>query len=515
MPEDVDRHYRELVRLAYLVLPGRRRRIYRLAIARRIVDESLPRRPGRNPGRAYARARTRVLRRAIVPSWRLQVMLGPWLRALPARLPDPALTVALARLNPAARAAYVLLRVESLPRHTVRDQLVEAGVRDARAALEAADAAPDVAPPSLEPIVGPAVRRRSRLPIAAAAALTLILVSGFVITRSDPPSRPDVAHRLRVTTAGASDWNGGGRSLAVWPPRGALVRDTALVDRALAAWTRQMGARRDPQLLFAGRAGGTAVVLLRDGDRVGRYTDAHGVLEVSSVGETPGPLALGAGRYLLPPWITGASRAGSDKRVSVRDGVTESERVGAGCGRGPLLRLRQPGGSRTVADLGGPALTEMGYRTRSGETGSAASAVRLWERLACALPQPARPAASATAWEFWSGRLPGGTRGHWICTRYTFPDGASTAYGILFAGRTREYTTGDCGHEPDGAVSGTWRRSGGRWYYLAAASGELTPHAAGVDGKQDMRDGLLVVKGRRTEHPPAKPVILTARPEKS
>jgi hypothetical protein len=515
MPEDVDRHYRQLVRLAYLVLPGRRRRIYRLAIARRIVDESLPRRPGRNPGRAYARARTRVLRRAIVPSWRLRFMLGPWLRALPARLPDPALTVALARLDPAARAAYVLTRVESLPRHTVRDQLVEAGVRDAHAALEAADEVPDVAPPTLDPILGPAVRRRSRLPVAAATALTLVLVAGFMVSRSDPPERPDVARRLRVTTAGAADWTLGNRGLAVWPPRGDLVRDTALVDRVLAAWTRQVGDRRDPQLLFAGQAAGTNVALLRDGDRLGRYTDAHGVLEVFSVGDAAGPLALGGGRYLVPPWTARVSYAGSDERVTVREGVTEPVRGDAKCGRGPLLRLLQPGGTLTVADLGGPALTEIAYRTRSGAAGSSGAGVRLWERLACAVPRPERPAASATAWEFWTGKLPGGTRGDWICTRYTFPDGGSTAYGTLLTGRTKEYASGDCGHEPDGAVSGTWRRSGGRWYYVAAASRDLTPHAEGTDGKPKTKARLLVVKGRRSERPPAEPVILTARPKKS
>ncbi|MGH3392232.1 MAG: hypothetical protein ACRDOO_25440, partial [Actinomadura sp.] len=179
MPKEVDRTYRELVRLAYLILPGKRKRIFRLAIAQRIVDESLPRWVARNPGRAYVRARTRVLRRAMLPSWRLQIALGPWLRALPARLPDPALTVALARLDPAARAAYVLTRIEALPRFEVRDLLVAAGVRDARAALDAADDVPDVPPPNLDLIRGPAVRRGSRVPIAVAAAVTVFLVGGM------------------------------------------------------------------------------------------------------------------------------------------------------------------------------------------------------------------------------------------------------------------------------------------------------------------------------------------------
>lgn len=558
MPEEIDRRYRELVRLAYLVLPGRRKRIYRLAIARRIVDESLPRRAGRNPGRAYTRARTRVLRRAILPSWRLRFMLGPWLRALPARLPDPAMTIALARLDPAARAAYVLLRVEAMPRHEVRDQLVDAGVRDARAALEAADAVPEVAAPDLEPLLGPAVRRRSRMPIAAATVLTVVLAGGLVVTNTSGRARP-AEHRPGVTMADPNAWTRAAHSLAVWPARGDLVHDTAFVGRALDAWSRQVAARRDPQLLFAGRAGGPGVALLREGDRIARYVDTGGTLELFRAGNASSPLVLGRGRYLLPPWVTGAAKAetaktepartgagstgaertdakktgsektGSEKtdsgkprtgsakaepagRLTVLDGVTEPVLAGGRCGRGPVLRLREPGGARTVADLGGVALTEIAYRTRSGAAGSAASGARLWERLACALPEPARPAASATAWEFWSGDLPGGARGRWICTRYALPDGGAGAYGTLLSGDAKDAPTGDCGHEGDGAVSGTWWRSEGRWYYVAAASKGLAPHVQGPSGRSDVRHGLLVVKGARGEEQPAAPVALTARP---
>ncbi|OLT17050.1 hypothetical protein BJF79_48555 [Actinomadura sp. CNU-125] len=63
------------------------------------------------------------------PPRRLHIGLGPWLRALPARLPDPALTVALAKLAPAVRVAYVLLRIEGMPRYAVRVQLIELRVR--------------------------------------------------------------------------------------------------------------------------------------------------------------------------------------------------------------------------------------------------------------------------------------------------------------------------------------------------------------------------------------------------
>jgi hypothetical protein len=509
MPEDIDDEYRRLVRLAYLVLPGRQKRVYRLAIARRIVAQSLPRRARYAAGKGHARARTKVLRRAILPSWRLRVMLGPWLRALPARLPDPAPTVALARLDPPARAAYVLSRIESLPRHEVRDQLVEAGVREARAALEAADEVPEIAAPAVDLMPGPLVRRRSRLPVAVATVLTVLFGCGVVMTRTNGAAAPD-GHRARLVTASPDAWRHAAPGFAVWPPRGELLQDRDLTGRALVAWRQRMG-ERDPRLLFAGSPGRAGVVLLWEGDRIARYSDALGGLEVFPAGDASSPLPLGEGRYLLAPWVTGATEARSGDSVTVRDGVTEPVRDAGGCGRGPLLRLREPGGSRVVADLGGITPAQVAYRTPSGASGTATAGVRLWKRLACALPAPARPATSATAWEFWSGRLPGGERGRWVCARYTYGDGGVTAYGTLLAGRTDHYTTGNCGQDDSDAVSGTWWRSHRRWYYVAAAGPGLTPHIEGDVGRPRVRDRFLVAKAGRAKRPPRGPVILTAR----
>src|SRR5512139_410516 len=126
----LDRRYHDLVRLAYLVLPGRGNRVYRLAMARRIVDQSIPRRAGRRRPQLDARVRARVLDRAMYPSRLLRVGIGPWLRALPSRMPDRALTERHAGLRPAVRAAYMLRYVEAMPRYAVRDQLAAAGVAD-------------------------------------------------------------------------------------------------------------------------------------------------------------------------------------------------------------------------------------------------------------------------------------------------------------------------------------------------------------------------------------------------
>lgn len=80
------------------------------------------------------------------PSRRFQIGLGPWLRALPTRLPDPALTAALSKLEPHVRVAYVLRYVEGLPRYAVHDQLVELRVREPWPVIRAAEAATVPAP---------------------------------------------------------------------------------------------------------------------------------------------------------------------------------------------------------------------------------------------------------------------------------------------------------------------------------------------------------------------------------
>nr|WP_131743015.1 hypothetical protein [Actinomadura roseirufa] len=170
--------------MAYFVLPGRGKRSHRLAIARRIVDGTARR--DRSPT-AFARRRTRVLRRAMRPSRRLQLGLGPWLRALPPRLPDPALIGVLSRLDPHVRVAYVLRHVERMPRYAVRDQLAELRVRDPWRVIDAADALEvprPRRPERFEPVLLRPVRNRSLLPLGTAAALTAALVGALVVTES-------------------------------------------------------------------------------------------------------------------------------------------------------------------------------------------------------------------------------------------------------------------------------------------------------------------------------------------
>jgi len=174
------RHHRELVRLSYLILPGGGSQEARLALARRIVERSLPRRP-QGP-QAHAEARVRVLRQSMRPS--------RWTRLRAAARPGggaPAGNAALAALTPEERVAYVLSRVAGMRRHVVRELLTDLGVPGSRELLEKIDAMADlrVVAPAAAVRVRP--RRRSGLPVLAACAATCVLAAFAVVQENNVP----------------------------------------------------------------------------------------------------------------------------------------------------------------------------------------------------------------------------------------------------------------------------------------------------------------------------------------
>jgi hypothetical protein len=515
---EMDWRYPELVRLSYLILPGDRPRKYRLALARRIVDESMPHRVVRNPKKTCAQVRTRVLSKSMRPRRRLRIGLGRWLSAIPGGLPGSAQTAPLVELTPEVRAAYVLRTVEKLPYYSAHDQLVALGVRNVRNVLDEAAGVEEPAEPIAElPVVrGP--RRRSRMPVAAASVLTAVLIGGIVMTENDRGSAHQRDGGQRIVKVGAQAWMGAAHALAVWPARGDLISDKTFVGAGLAAWRRgaalktRDGVAAGPprgrtQLLYAGRIGGTPVALLSDGDRVARYVQASGSSTTELFPAPRGgatPLVLADGRYLLPPWVS-AVRAWMPDRswrpVTVQDGVAAmvptASATPAECGSGPVLALRQPDGEHTVAELNGLALTDVQLPAQPP---------------ACALPAPDQAVASAAVTEFWSGKLPGDVHGRWLCARYTYLDGRTVARATLFEDGGDRHPTGDCGDLRSGEVSGVWWRPGhGRWYYLAAASAGLKPYVAGKFRDTGREHGLLVAKGPKGSQQPKAPVALTVR----
>lgn len=130
---------------------------------------------------------------------------------------------------------------------------------------------------------------------------------------------------------------------------------------------------------------------------------------------------------------------------------------------------------------------------------------------------------AASAWEFWSGKLPeSNDPAHWVCARYTYTDGHSAAYVALLGGHGTHrwavrtgtaHGTWDCSRLKRDLVTGTWWHApSGRWYYVGAASRRIVVFtASGPFARPSVRDEFLVAKGPKGGGRPAGPVRLTGK----
>ncbi|WP_219470105.1 hypothetical protein [Nonomuraea rhizosphaerae] len=528
------RPYRDLVRLAYLSLPPSIGQERRLVLAHRLAASELARRPG---GDEIA-LRQVLLRRT------LAAVILPWtgrlarMEAVPAlvRGADVAFTARLDMLRPPARAAYALLRLEGRPEEEVRTILAGARVAQPAAALAAVAAleaefgqgAAAVFRPAVDPTLARCyarpLNRRLRLALlmaAAASLLAAVSAPAVMSLREDPgstwtphlpagpptglPARPPAVPMAVTAEPGA--WRAStSLDLATWQARGTLAGDQALIGRALRAWGRPGG-----QVLYADRLDGVSVVLIRQGEQVARYTETAGAAKVSAFpaprakpdGTSPLKLTTTAegSRYLLPPWVRQVSAApltGAGPRwrkVTIKDGVTAPVRAltGKGCWQGPVLRLRAPeiahGMPYTMLDLGRLSLANAYYqppppaeinRYGPSELDAVPGGFSAWKGLSCTIARPEGEVEAATAWEFYSGRLPEGAHGRWVCLRLTDAIGGSSVRGVLFStahGRTTSTLAGtrrntwDCSRLRRDVVAGVWWRApSGARYYVAAGS---------------------------------------------
>lgn len=403
--------YTRLVRLAYLTLPSSLTRHRRVLVAHSLVQRALP---GFGTRRTAARASKIPLpragddapepgtaepeteRTASAPpgaswtgtSWMTARVLcaalthGRRPRGWPDRLPPPrellptlpvvwglrlfpraggteeiALAQLLSEVSAPSRAAFVLCRLDGLPRAEVAELLTAAGVSDAEKALETAC--------HVEESVGEAagallrsqefdacsvqtrptdlLRRRRRFRLVWCAVGIAAISSGALATLSssaqrDEPERPAgvrpaiSADALLRTTPDA--WADTSRvDFTAWPARGSRADDRALLTRALSTWTKpprgtRVGAGRaatteppspSTQLLYAGVVGKEAVVLFHDDSRVVRYGEPSSPAEPATLdfsraddSDVTTAAALVAGRedgkvrYLTAPWIAEA-----------------------------------------------------------------------------------------------------------------------------------------------------------------------------------------------------------------
>ncbi|MFJ3230157.1 hypothetical protein [Streptomyces sp. NPDC086787] len=589
-------HYPRLVRLAYLVLPPALGRGRRVLTAHALTQRALPRGRGRaavipaqgtgrdtDPG--YAFVRLHVVRTALEAARPLRRRRRPRRAQLPPLLPqvwglrlfprsggadELALDQRLASLSGPARAAYVLRGLERLADGDVRQVLAAAGVTDPHSALRSADQVPPQYGLLLSPEFDACslqarptdLRRRRQHTKAALAAAAALSVCGALIAVPAGGWGPDGAAAPayvgnpaaeaaldpgRLTRIAPAAWRTAARAdFSVWPARGPLTGDTALLRRALAVWarpgatvhvsatpgTQTGGPAGPPQLLYAGLVDNARVVILYDGLRIARYAEPKdgtqgAALDFARVdgatGANASALVLGRSdgnvRYLAAPWITKAAErdltrpdaAATD--LGLTDGVTGPMARSAGpdgtCTSWNVLQLTDASGTRLGTDLGElvPAgLTE--GRPGAEKEVSGAAARRAWAPFACSLAA-ARSAGvrSVNAWAYAEQPLPdGGATASWVCTRAETWRGDGSAalaqfhtpggrYGAVAARGTDGPA---CGPRDPHVLAGVlWKSGAGAWYLLAAGSRDTASVSASGGVTASARGRVLAVRAEQ------------------
>ncbi|MFF7329083.1 hypothetical protein [Streptomyces sp. NPDC008150] len=586
-------HYPRLVRLAYLLLPPGAGRDRRVLTAHGLVQRALPRgrsasgtaipaqaaARGDDPEYAYLRVQVvraalaagRPRRRATLPGRGQLPPLLPRVRGLrlSPHTPGPdelALGQKLSALSPAARAAYVLRGLEGLADADVRAVLSAAGVAQPDGALREAgrEAAPEglLEAAAFDPCLLLArptdlVRRRQHLKAGLAAAAAVAVCGALLVLPGggwgpDGAAAPAYAQNpaaeaaldpARLTSVAPSAWRTSARTdFSVWPARGELTSDTALLRRALAVWARPGSAVRvsatpgtasggpagPPQLLYAGDVDAARVVVLYDGQRIARYAEpkdgtAGAALDFARVDGASGAESEavvlnrtdGNTRYLTAPWVTKAASvdllkpAAGPAALALKDGVTAPLAGPAqtgDCTSWNALRLSGGLGTHVSTDLGElvPAHLTAGRPTATHEV-SGSGDLASWSPYACSLAsERGQGVRSVNAWEFAEQPLPDATgTASWVCTRAeTWRGDGATAlaqfhtpagtYGALAA---KGQDVPACGARDAQVLAGVlWKSKLGNWFLLAAGSRgtESLRATGGVTGSRQGR--LLAVR---------------------
>lgn len=351
----------------------------------------------------------------------------------------------------------------------------------------------------------------------------------------------------RLERVPATAWESSPRTdFSVWPARGGLVKDTALLRRALAVWARpgesvHVAAAPEtpsgpppgpPQLLYAGEVDQARVVLLYDGLRVVRYaepkdgtrgaaldfarTDGAGGAEASAVvlGRADGNV-----RYLTAPWVTKATEldllkpsTGTMDLTLSADGSTSPlagpPQTGA-CTSWNVLRIQDRSGTRLLTDLGEliPAHLTSGRPAAPQEAAGAAN-LREWAPFACSLASMrSQGVRSVNAWQYAQQPLPDGSGpASWVCTRADTWRGGGTR--VLAQFRTPGGTYGAvvaqaenspaCGSRDPHVLAGVlWKSGAGAWYLLAAGSKDTASVRATGGVRGSAPGALLTVRARQ------------------
>ncbi|MDQ0602361.1 hypothetical protein QF037_006706 [Streptomyces canus] len=604
-------HYPRLVRLGYLVLPPSLGRNRRVLTAHALTQRALPRGrastpviPAQSTGRdgdpGYALVRLQVLRTALEAGLPLSFKAWPKRSQLPPLLPqvrglrlfprsggadELALDQKLSALSGPARAAYVLRGLERLPDGEVRRVLTAAGVAEPGEALEEADTVPaqyplldsaEFDPCSLQARPTDLMRRRQHMKAALAAAVAATVCGALLGLPGDGwgpdgaaapayarnPAAQAALDPGRVTRVPATAWQAASRNdFSVWPARGDLTDDTALLRRALAVWARpgetvqvsatpgtpSGGPSGPAQLLYAGTVDNARVVILYDGLRIARYAEPKdgtrgAALDFARVdGATSAEASAvvlgradGNVRYLMAPWVTKAAErdllkpSAGAMALTLTDGVTSPlagpAQQTTGCTSWNVLQLTDRGGTRLMSDLGElvPARLTTGRPGALHEV-SGAEPLRTWAPYACSL-SAMRSAGVRTvnAWPYAQQRLPDASgAADWMCTRAETWRGGGTrvlaqfrtpggAYGAVAA---KAENVPACGPRDPHVLAGVlWKSEAGNWYLLAAGSKDTASVSATGAVSGSARGNLLTVKTKEGAQAGLKGTLEDGRP---
>ncbi|MGW4853455.1 hypothetical protein ACWEPZ_19755 [Streptomyces sp. NPDC004288] len=505
-----------------------------------------------------------------------------------------ALDQRLSRLSGPGRAAYVLRGLERQGDPEVLRVLAAAGVEDPRAALAEADALeatgegtdPGRDPAGSEAPAGASglertdepehagggallesdefdpcalqarptdlMRRRQHVRAAFVAVVALVVCGTLLGLPGDGWGRNgaaapsyarnpaaeaalDPAAVKRVDTA---VWPGATRrDFSVWPARGGLTGDSALLRRALAVWARPGESVRSsatpgtpvgppmgpPQLLFAGRVDAMRVVVFHDGLRAVRYAEpvegtAGAALDFARTDAADGVAAAalvvsragGNVRYLTAPWVretavrdllapTKEPRALARDAAGVTDPLPTPARSGS-CTRWNTLQVGDGEGVRLLTDLGELAPARLLWGPPASPVDATGPEARAaWARTACQLAVArGNGVRSVSAWPFARQPLPEGAgRATWVCTRAETWRGTGSRVlaqflvpspGVPAALAARSEGSPACGVRDPRVLAGVlWRAPGGGWFVLAAGGGDVASleTSGGVRGRSD------------------------------
>jgi hypothetical protein len=593
-------HYPRLVRLAYLILPPSLGRNRRVLTAHALTQRALPR--GRTSGDAsvipaqqsgggresdpgYAFVRLQVVRTALEAGLPLRRRAWPKRSQLPPLLPhvwglrlfprsggadELALDQRLSALSGPARAGYVLRGLERLSDANLCRMLAAAGVANPAAALKEASAveprdalleSPEFDPCSLHARPTDLMRRRQHLK-AALAATAAVVVCGALLglpgdgwgrdgaaapSYAQNPAAEAALDPARLERVPATAWESSARTdFSVWPARGDLVKDTALLRRALAVWARpgesvQVSATPGtpsgappgpPQLLYAGEVDQARVVLLHDGLRIARYAEPKdgtggAALDFARVdgarGAEASAVVLGRAdgnvRYLTAPWVKRAAERDLLKPSAGVMGLTLSADGATSPLAGPpqsgtctswnVLQIKDGSGSRLLTDLGEliPAHLTSGRPGAPREAAGAAD-LRDWAPFACSLASVRSGGVrTVNAWRFARQQLPDGSgSADWVCTRADTWRGGGTRVQAQFrtpggpygAVAAKAENSPACGSRDPHVLAGVlWKSGAGAWYLLAAGSADTASVDATGGVRGSARGPLLTVRTKQ------------------